>query len=456
MKLLFVAPSAYTLGGVQDWLSELIPGLREIGHHVVVAIPNDDHHNQENYNKFFPHLSTVSFSNQTGSALGRVKSLIRLLRAYPDHQVVSVNIGDLYNAVRFLRQKRQFHTRLIITLHALEAEYYSDIKNNSDIIDAVIATNKLSCAILTHQNINLAQRVFYSPYGVTIPSLPEKRPAPLDILRIAWIGRFEQSQKRIHDLVEILTNLDQLNLNYTLTLAGDGPEKRYILTELSHWISNNKVSYIGRISKQELHDCVFSSHHALLITSSWETGPIVAWEAMASYLVVVSSRYIGMGLEGALKEDQTALLFNTGDTQAAAQQLVRLTNQDVYNSIATRAHTLVRYTYSKASSTANWDKTFQQINTLPMLTTSYSKAHFPQHLPPAGRLDRILGIYFAEHIRKLLGLRFKHPSPGSEWPHSLNRYQSNEVFLEQVAELDKSNRQFASTDWCLDERSMEI
>jgi glycosyltransferase involved in cell wall biosynthesis len=69
---------------------------------------------------------------------------------------------------------------------------------------------------------------------------------------------------------------------------------------------------------------VYGHHHALVITSSWETGPIVAWQAMASGMAVVSSRYVGAGLEGALEHDATALLFPCGDTDAAAGELARL------------------------------------------------------------------------------------------------------------------------------------
>ena len=38
-------------------------------------------------------------------------------------------------------------------------------------------------------------------------------------------------------------------------------------------------------------------HHVLLITSSWETGPIVAWEAMAAGMAVVVAAMWGLVLK---------------------------------------------------------------------------------------------------------------------------------------------------------------
>jgi glycosyltransferase involved in cell wall biosynthesis len=117
---------------------------------------------------------------------------------------------------------------------------------------------------------------------------------------VAWVGRFDQDQKRIHDLPEILIELDKSGVRYQLSVAGDGPERKWVETHLKPWLVRGKVIILGRLSKLQLQRDVFASHHVLLITSSWETGPIVAWEAMAAGMAVVSSHYVGFRNGGCL------------------------------------------------------------------------------------------------------------------------------------------------------------
>lgn len=143
-------------------------------------------------------------------------------------------------------------------------------------------------------------------------------------LRIAWIGRLEQAQKRIHDLPVILQALDQAGVNFHLTMAGDGIERNSIFEALSPWLERNVVSMSGSFSNEDIFAEVYAKHHVLLITSSWETGPIATWEAMAAGMAVVSSRYVGSGMEAALIDGHNALLFPIGDAHAAARGLARL------------------------------------------------------------------------------------------------------------------------------------
>jgi hypothetical protein len=67
VKLLYVAPSAYLLGGVQDWLADLVAGQRQRGLAVTVAVPDDTIHRLEPYAARYPELRPVPFRNPSGS-----------------------------------------------------------------------------------------------------------------------------------------------------------------------------------------------------------------------------------------------------------------------------------------------------------------------------------------------------------------------------------------------------
>ena len=346
--------------------------------------------------------------------------------------VLGVNLVDLYPAARRARREGRFHGKVVMTLHALQAEYYGDLRRHGAGIDAVIATNRLACRLAGEKGGMESSRVLYAPYGVPVPAWQAPAGDPATTLRLAWVGRLEQAQKRVHDLPPLLEALDARGLQARLSIAGDGPERGALERELAPWIQSGRVRLLGHVGQQELADRIYGHHHALVITSSWETGPIVAWQAMASGMAVVSSRYVGSGLEGALVHDTTGLLFPCGDVTAAAAELARLRQAPLLERLSRAGHALVAGRYSEAASLTAWRRALEEAMALPPLPAA-SREPAPV---PAGRLDRWLGRRRAEDLRRLLGVRFRHGSAGSEWPHSSGAAVAAGDLLELAARLE--------------------
>ena len=428
MKVLVLAPSAYLLGGVQDWLANLVPGLRAGGLDVTVAVPDGDHHRHGPYARAYPGLAAQPLSNPSGSAEGRIRAIATLLERLNPQLVLGVNLVDLYPAVQRARRRGRFHGRVVMTLHALQSEYFDDLRRHGAGIDAVIATNQLACRLASERGGMNPSRVLYAPYGVPVQPWQPPDGDPATTLKLAWVGRLEQAQKRVHDLPLLLRELQTLAINVELSIAGDGEERPALERSLEPWIAGRKVRLLGHVDQHRLADEIYGHHHALVITSSWETGPIVAWQAMASGMAVVSSRYVGAGLEGALVHDTTALLFPCGDTDTAAGELARLRNPALLERLSRAGHGLVAGRYSEAASLAAWRRALEQVTKLPPLPESPSEPA----PAPAGRLDRWLGRRGGEALRRRLGLRFRHGSAGSEWPHSSGAGGAAEEPLEDL------------------------
>lgn len=431
-RLLFIAPSAYTLGGVQAWLAALVPGLVREGWDVRVGLPQGDCHSYAAYREVYPELPTLPFLNRSGSAEGRVRSLGDLIRRQQPDLVVGVNIADLYPAIGRLRRQNLFRGRVVMTLHAIEAALLASLHSNRQVIDAVVATNRLTCALCHEQAEISPERVLYAPYGVPVGPLPSRGDPAADPLRLAWVGRLEQPQKRIHDLPAILKELDAAGLRYILSVAGEGPEAGPVSEGLAPWLQRGVVRMLGSRSALELHRDFYPNQDALLITSSWETGPIVAWEAMAAGVVVVSSRYVGSGFEDALRDDETALLFDVGNGREAAQAVLRLLEPGRMARISAAAHALVRSRYSSEGSLAAWRQALLTALSLPPLPP----APAGPAPTPSGRLDRWIGPGRAEDLRQLLGIRFRHRTPGGEWPHTEHTGEDEAALLVRAAAIE--------------------
>lgn len=433
MKILLIAPSAYLLGGVQDWLYLLTLGLREKGHDITVAIPNDIYHNGDLYNKYYAGINAIYFRNRTGTAEGRIRALADLLLNHPVDVVASVNIGDVYEAYNRVLYKLK-ETKIVMTLHAIEGDYLGDIGRYCQLLDGVIVTNKLTQKIISGLKLIEGNKIFYAPYGVK----SNYNLSPLtkgNDLRIAWVGRLDNQQKRISDLATILTSLDRKGITFTLSIAGDGPDRTQLENELQTWIQTDRVRLLGFLDKSKLQS-FYNNHNILLITSEWETGPIVAWEAMMSGLVVVSSEYIGHASEGALVNEQTALLYPIGSGEAAARQLSRLTNTHIRKELAKRGQQMAISRYSLDSSLKSWEEAFKLI----IMGESRKKMQYRKSRTtlPAGGLESIVGSKMGELLRLCLGKRGYCRDAGSEWPHSHYGHTNSTTLLKYATLLEQN------------------
>jgi hypothetical protein len=174
---------------------------------------------------------------------------------------------------------------------------------------------------------------------------------------------------------------------------------------------------------------------ALLVPSRWETGPLVAWEAMAEGVPVVASRYVGSGLEGALRHEENALLFDVGDVEEAARQLARLArDRALADRLRDGGLALVRDRYALPRSIEGWDHSLAALLELPHLP----RAEDPPVRPATGRLERWLGPRRAETVRAALGRTGPEAGSGGEWPHAYGPGEARDAFFLRAAELDRS------------------
>jgi glycosyltransferase involved in cell wall biosynthesis len=325
-----------------------------------------------------------------------------------------------------------------MALHALQPDYISSIRDSAGVLDAVVCTNRLACELVARNTPISSDRIYYAPYGVEMNATAAARQINLNrTLRIAYVGRLERTQKRIEDIVDVVAELDRRGSAYELVIAGDGPDEQWLQAQLSNTSGSGRIRFLGTLTGLDLVDQVYSHAHALLITSHWETGPIVAWEAMANAVTVVTSAYIGSGLENSLEPGHNCLIFPVGDMVAAVDCLEKLRDRSLRNRILQRGLALVAGRYSMTASIEHWSKSLEAIAEKCPLQGSCGLAERTQS-PPAGRLDRLLGQQVGETVRGLLGLKYNHREPGGEWPHvNLCSEIDDEAFWQLAMSLDR-------------------
>lgn len=420
-SVLFIAPSAYPLGGVQTWLDYVMLGIQEHNCKSTLALTNGFHHNANVYLDKHPFNQTIFISSPTGSIQGRIEALEQLIQSINPDIILVVNIVDVYQAVNNLRSKKLIKSRVITSIHGIHPGLIDDINTNRNIIDAVISTNQLTRKLVEGRASIDSTRSFYASYGVAKTQIkPPSKPQP-NTLTIAYVGRIEEDQKRISDLIAILSKcLNEID-NIVILIAGDGPENHVV----KNWISNSQhqtnIHHLGILNTEELKKQVYNKADILLLTSHWETGPIVAWEAISHGLTLVSSKYLGYLEEGSLIDGENCLLFDIGDINQAVNKIKFATDVNKRLVLSGSAYELINNKYSVNNSILLWSKCIKSV----YLRKPKPYTKIIQANKDKGRLSYVIGQTLAERIRKLFGIKFKHNSAGGEWPHSYSNIESH-------------------------------
>lgn len=433
-SVLFVAPSAYPLGGVAEWLDYLLPGLQSFGWQLELALVAGGAHDPAAYLKRHPWHQVRELRNRTGSSEGRVRAMQSLIRAVAPDLVVAVNLVDVYEAIRRVRNAEGAHAgpRVVMALHGLQADLAAEIASQDDVLDAVITPSRLATA-LAGRLCGDPRRAFYAPCGVSMGKLHARaHSSGVPPLRLLYVGRVEQEQKRVFDLPPLLAGLVDRGADATMSIAGQGVAMKHLRDRFDSLGVSGRVTWLGDIGRISL-ERAYAEHDVLVITSSWETGPLVAWEAMSRGVVVLSSRYLGAAAEQVLVDGVNARLFPVGDIEAAVGAAAELTSAELRETLAQQAWVSVKNRYSIEVSTLAWNESLFAVLDLPR------RAHpGPMRLgKPSGRLDRVLGVSLAETVRQALGISRTHSDPGAAWPHRLVDEVDEVGFNELARRLDR-------------------
>jgi len=432
-RVLFLNPSLHAVGGMQAWLAGLMPDLRSYGWEVGLALPSGPHNDADAYLAHYPFEPCLKIENPTGTRLGRLLALERALREFRPDVLVVANIVTSYRAIERLRARGEWAPKVAACVHTLDPGIFVDMTRFARVIDGLVAPNRLIAAAGVELCHLAPERVHYAPYRVDAPETAPASPAERSPIELAFVHRLDHGQKRALDLPPLVAALRRRGVEFRLSIVGSGEAEHALRAALAVEEAAGRVVWIGPVPPAELRQRVLTPERALLVLSSWEMGPIVAWQAMGWGSQVVASRYIGSGREGVLRDGENSLLFDVGDIDAAAAAIERLARESgLRRRLAARAWSDVSGHFSRRAATGAWDAALRAVVAAQPLPRPSS----PPPIAPAGRLDRWLGVGLAERIRRGLRLPVPTTSSGEEWPHTEGGGLDRRELMSWLAALD--------------------
>jgi len=214
----------------------------------------------------------------------RLSALLQQLRQFRPTAVLACLSAVSFEVLRYVPEG--VFRMGIVQSH--DPGVYKMVRFYSTHVDLMAAVSKTIKETLEAMHEFAAVRVEYLPYGVPMPEAARpSAPPPSVPLRILYLGRLEQEQKRVRLFPAILKQLRSSGIPLHWTIAGEGPEKAFLQSAMKG-SRDQTVSFTGKISYNDVPQ-VLCDHDIFLLASDYEGLPLSLLEAMASGLVPVVS-----------------------------------------------------------------------------------------------------------------------------------------------------------------------
>lgn len=154
------------------------------------------------------------------------------------------------------------------------------------VLDAMVGVSPAICEKLRAIPEFARTRVVEIPYGIHFAEAPARPPAASgEPLRILYLGRVIEVQKRIGRLVALIKQLEKTPGDFRVTIAGSGPQEAEVRAQLA---GSPIVTMLGAVPNAAVPE-LLRAHDVYLLLSDFEGLPLSLLEAMGEGLVPVVS-----------------------------------------------------------------------------------------------------------------------------------------------------------------------
>ena len=318
-KVLFIWDELGRVGGVEVFLYQCLKWLPEHGLIPYVLEVGQGGGSQSNQFHLFndriiraPQLSNSSSNIKTSGVLNEIVKLgvrVIVLNSWEYCQILDLPSQELKIPV-------------IAIVHNDRDVFYENARVLHDRVGSIVGVSERICnklkAMVPFSRRSMVRCI---PYGVE--AAPPRRSWTRDRpLQLVYLGRIQQEQKRILDLVPFVEALNSLGVDCMLNLIGDGGSSRELLNKLSERSGTVKITFLGPVLHQEAMRQL-ASQDIYLLFSEFEGLPISLLEALVRGVVPVVSQ-IPSGVSEILIDSVNARIFPIGRADLAAKIVAEL------------------------------------------------------------------------------------------------------------------------------------
>lgn len=240
--------------------------------------------------------------------------------------------------------------------------------------------------------------------GVPVPALPIRTRPDQGPIRILYLGRLEERAKRVRLFPQIKQALDNAGLNYQWTIAGDGPERKFLEEAMGGGTADQgqRIHFSGLVNYRDVPE-LLEQNDIILLTSDTEVFPLSLQEGMAYGLVPVVSDLPGRVRQ--IVTNDTGCLVPINEVDGYAQAIIWLAkNRGELARMSANATTLIGANYSVSAMADRWLGHLQQ--QAPVSAGEFWKRDI-NIVPPLFSINAPLRFSFLGRMIRRLGLAFR-------------------------------------------------
>jgi colanic acid/amylovoran biosynthesis glycosyltransferase len=317
----------------------------------------------------------------------RLSSALQVIRRFEPTAVISCLGPSSFEILRYVPKGA---TRFGM-IQSDFPENYPPFEPYVPFLDGIVGVSKQIEANLRVHPILGRVPSYCLHYGVQLPQLQSQSMRNRhDPIRILYLGRVCRPQKRVHLFPQILYQLRASGVPFQWTIAGDGPERRWLEAEMTSTSSSSAVHFLGAISYRDV-PALLDRHDILLLASDAEGLPVSLLEAMAHGLVPVVSN-LASGVSEVVGQD-CGMLVDPNDVDGYGRAIVQLhRRRDELEAKAIVARERVRAKFSVDVMTDRW---------LSVLNGSQKLIEWPREFRIRGPLTDVQQWKYTAAVRPL-------------------------------------------------------
>ena len=343
--------SPTTIGGPFSWMERLFPLLRQRGIDARALFLL--HENQPG--PTLKRLQSEGFqccaSPAQETTQQRVRWILEQVRSDPPDVFVPNLVVAAYHAIPWIRKAG---IPSIGILHSDDL-FYHDLRrrfasgNRSRMLDALVCVSKEIEAISKGDCDSMVD-LHRIPYGVPLPDLSSREIS--DTLRLCYVGRFSEEQKRISEVTHSLCRATEALPATQATMIGDGPDRASVDRIIAEKASDLPVTVTGAIPSSQVQNLLLN-HDILVLLSDYEGLPIAVLEGMACGVVPICLR-MRSGVSELIEDGVTGLIVDDrGDSFLAAVRRLRH-NPDLLQLLSKNARLCIENSFSLEHCAGRW------------------------------------------------------------------------------------------------------
>jgi len=333
MRFLF-ANINYDIGGFSTFSINMAQAFRGKGHHVslVVCQPYGDLLNDFKSN--FDNIIVLKRGLKNKEQY--VQQVALTINKHKPHMVIINSVAEVLAALPNLSED----TVTVSVVHSIGPFEISLALANREYNNSLVVVSENIAEIINSQ-YNYDVNVI--PVGVQCPDTVRRVEELHDPVRLIFVGRLSP-EKNLPVLFMIINKLNKEGISFTLTIVGDGTEKRNIIRLKEQSLYPERFTLTGTLSRQEIAR-QYLLHDVLLLTSIREGTPHSVLEAMAHGVIPVCSNLRG-STDRIINNGETGYLCETHQIEQYVAAIRELINSPaLYQSIAQKTQQVVRKLY---------------------------------------------------------------------------------------------------------------